>query len=119
MAPPKSWGTPVHDDPVSRDACGASGHPCHDGMDRPGMRPDGPACTRGPRIPGNRRRRLQGDTQCWSHVPTYDQWCMSRRIHCLWKGGGDPLLRLSLIHISEPTRLGMISYAVFCLKKKK
>src|SRR5450759_4536701 len=24
-------------------------------------------------------------------------------------------LRLSLIHISEPTRLGMISYAVFCL----
>src|SRR5450756_1692242 len=26
---------------------------------------------------------------------------------------------LSLIHISEPTRLGMISYAVFCLKKKK
>ena len=28
------------------------------------------------------------------------------------------LLRLSLIHISEPTRLGMNSYAVFCLKKK-
>ena len=28
-------------------------------------------------------------------------------------------LMLSLIHISEPTRLGMISYAVFCLKKKK
>src|SRR5450756_1676964 len=25
---------------------------------------------------------------------------------------------ISLIHISEPTRLGMISYAVFCLKKK-
>src|SRR5450756_737651 len=24
---------------------------------------------------------------------------------------------LSLMHISEPTRLGMISYAVFCLKK--
>src|SRR5450759_774826 len=30
-----------------------------------------------------------------------------------------PALGLSLIHISEPTRLGMISYAVFCLKKKK
>src|SRR5450759_5763917 len=30
-----------------------------------------------------------------------------------------PLPTLSLIHISEPTRLGMISYAVFCLKKKK
>src|SRR5450759_4624800 len=30
-----------------------------------------------------------------------------------------PIYWLSLIHISEPTRLGMISYAVFCLKKKK
>ncbi|KQI07115.1 hypothetical protein K777_10155, partial [Campylobacter coli CVM 41970] len=28
-------------------------------------------------------------------------------------------LQLSLIHISEPTRLLSISYAVFCLKKKK
>ena len=28
-------------------------------------------------------------------------------------------LLLSLIHISEPTRLRRISYAVFCLKKKK
>ena len=28
------------------------------------------------------------------------------------------VIKLSLIHISEPTRLGMISYAVFCLKKK-
>src|SRR5674536_151478 len=28
-------------------------------------------------------------------------------------------MRLSLIHISEPTRLLSISYAVFCLKKKK
>src|SRR5450756_1969606 len=31
----------------------------------------------------------------------------------------DLTYKLSLIHISEPTRLGMISYAVFCLKKKK
>src|SRR5678815_3822556 len=30
----------------------------------------------------------------------------------------DPII-LSLIHISEPTRLLSISYAVFCLKKKK
>src|SRR5450756_733372 len=30
----------------------------------------------------------------------------------------EALTYLSLIHISEPTRLGMISYAVFCLKKK-
>src|SRR5450756_1149739 len=33
-------------------------------------------------------------------------------------GDGESLWTLSLIHISEPTRLGMISYAVFCLKKK-
>src|SRR5665648_1200861 len=32
---------------------------------------------------------------------------------------GCKLSYLSLIHISEPTRLGMISYAVFCLKKTK
>src|SRR5450756_1934374 len=35
------------------------------------------------------------------------------------KDTGSIYLHLSLIHISEPTRLGMISYAVFCLKKKK
>ena len=29
------------------------------------------------------------------------------------------ILKLSLIHISEPTRQAEISYAVFCLKKKK
>src|SRR5450756_313200 len=34
-------------------------------------------------------------------------------------GGKGSESHLSLIHISEPTRLGMISYAVFCLKKKK
>ena len=38
---------------------------------------------------------------------------------------GNPLIKekmdldLSLIHISEPTRRTPISYAVFCLKKKK
>ena len=32
-------------------------------------------------------------------------------------GSGNVVHNLSLIHISEPTRLGMISYAVFCLKK--
>src|SRR5674536_73308 len=34
-------------------------------------------------------------------------------------GDADGLLYISLIHISEPTRLLSISYAVFCLKKKK
>src|SRR5678815_2884745 len=31
----------------------------------------------------------------------------------------DAIVNISLIHISEPTRLLSISYAVFCLKKKK
>src|SRR5450756_2694338 len=39
----------------------------------------------------------------------------ARRQRKVIEGGA----HLSLIHISEPTRLGMISYAVFCLKKKK
>ena len=30
----------------------------------------------------------------------------------------ETLPALSLIHISEPTRLQLISYAVFCLKKR-
>src|SRR5678815_4116549 len=46
-------------------------------------------------------------------------WAVNRRTGDVrWKkplGGGN----LSLIHISEPTRLLSISYAVFCLKKKK
>src|SRR5450759_271199 len=38
---------------------------------------------------------------------------------CAQRADRDGALQdLSLIHISEPTRLGMISYAVFCLKKK-
>ena len=32
-------------------------------------------------------------------------------------GANDAVRILSLIHISEPTRRSMISYAVFCLKK--
>src|SRR5450759_3210840 len=35
-------------------------------------------------------------------------------LHITYNG---EIYNLSLIHISEPTRLGMISYAVFCLKK--
>ena len=34
-------------------------------------------------------------------------------------GGKNVSVNLSLIHISEPTRQAEISYAVFCLKKKK
>eukprot|EP00658_Telonema_sp_P-2_P000741 TRINITY_DN10266_c0_g1_i6.p1 TRINITY_DN10266_c0_g1~~TRINITY_DN10266_c0_g1_i6.p1 ORF type:complete len:477 (+),score=99.93 TRINITY_DN10266_c0_g1_i6:197-1627(+) len=36
-----------------------------------------------------------------------------------WVGDDEAPPDLSLIHISEPTRLLSISYAVFCLKKKK
>ena len=35
------------------------------------------------------------------------------------EGAENCTLHLSLIHISEPTRPLYISYAVFCLKKKK
>ena len=34
-------------------------------------------------------------------------------------GGNSDMSALSLIHISEPTRQAEISYAVFCLKKKR
>eukprot|EP00658_Telonema_sp_P-2_P014077 TRINITY_DN1533_c0_g1_i10.p1 TRINITY_DN1533_c0_g1~~TRINITY_DN1533_c0_g1_i10.p1 ORF type:complete len:266 (-),score=46.78 TRINITY_DN1533_c0_g1_i10:19-816(-) len=41
-------------------------------------------------------------------------------LRCLGCGSpSQPVCELSLIHISEPTRLLSISYAVFCLKKKK
>eukprot|EP00658_Telonema_sp_P-2_P016716 TRINITY_DN16481_c0_g1_i2.p1 TRINITY_DN16481_c0_g1~~TRINITY_DN16481_c0_g1_i2.p1 ORF type:complete len:457 (-),score=91.36 TRINITY_DN16481_c0_g1_i2:120-1490(-) len=40
-------------------------------------------------------------------------------VHVIENNQKDVLQVLSLIHISEPTRLLSISYAVFCLKKKK
>ena len=40
-------------------------------------------------------------------------WCAVAMFLCGWLALGLPL-----IHISEPTRLLSISYAVFCLKKK-
>ena len=54
---------------------------------------------------------------CFLQVARY-QADNSRAIE-IWNNEDGPIARLSLIHISEPTRLGMISYAVFCLKKKK
>src|SRR5450759_4564896 len=53
--------------------------------------------------------------------PTHLNWYMREgRVRLRWGDGKSPeVFLLSLIHISEPTRLGMISYAVFCLKKKK
>src|SRR5450756_8226 len=53
---------------------------------------------------------------------------VARFLYTAWSRKGPILIALfvtlmmavvfALIHISEPTRLGMISYAVFCLKKK-
>src|SRR5450756_2949224 len=45
--------------------------------------------------------------------------CLSSILHGSQRPDRVVVVDLSLIHISEPTRLGMISYAVFCLKKKK
>ena len=47
-------------------------------------------------------------------MPTYDN-----AAECIGMLEFLALLTLSLIHISEPTRQAEISYAVFCLKKKK
>src|SRR5678816_62406 len=48
---------------------------------------------------------------------------MAKSLGLAWTSGPTQRVRaplhLSLIHISEPTRLLSISYAVFCLKKKK
>src|SRR5680860_1916297 len=58
-------------------------------------------------------RRMDGigyhSVECWGGA-TFDS--------CLRFLDEDPW-ELSLIHISEPTRRTPISYAVFCLKKKK
>src|SRR5665647_408466 len=43
----------------------------------------------------------------------------STTIHFVAEGDDMDIGKLSLIHISEPTRRTPISYAVFCLKKKK
>ena len=52
--------------------------------------------------------------------------CVIGWLHCVRPqlfgsaiSGRDIAFDLSLIHISEPTRRTPISYAVFCLKKKK
>src|SRR5674536_402050 len=67
---------------------------------------------------------LQVDHRAGRHQTTLDQWGQLReddrlvqtRVRALVS---DERRYLSLIRISEPTRLLSISYAVFCLKKKK
>src|SRR5665213_55518 len=47
------------------------------------------------------------------------KYVISTHYHADHSGGNGKMYELSLIHISEPTRQAEISYAVFCLKKKK
>src|SRR5678815_803351 len=79
--------------------------------------------------PGLRRRRLcrdllllnDGCDDAWTNCATT---LLCPHLDGSKKNGNDKEsktgtgLHLSLIHISEPTRLLSISYAVFCLKKK-
>src|SRR5450756_14040 len=67
-----------------------------------------------PALRGSRlARRTLGPTRGLTDVKRHEGCLLTNR--CIGRGS---LHDLSLIHISEPTRLGMISYAVFCLKKK-
>src|SRR5450756_2010219 len=63
------------------------------------------------------RGTTERSTSTFMRVPPNDPTPSSGRRHAVRQSPLRPYL--SLIHISEPTRLGMISYAVFCLKKKK
>eukprot|EP00658_Telonema_sp_P-2_P048313 TRINITY_DN36759_c0_g1_i1.p1 TRINITY_DN36759_c0_g1~~TRINITY_DN36759_c0_g1_i1.p1 ORF type:complete len:364 (+),score=51.98 TRINITY_DN36759_c0_g1_i1:209-1300(+) len=54
---------------------------------------------------------------CRSHVQDADGQALALSLKMGWVLTA--VMLLSLIHISEPTRLLSISYAVFCLKKKK
>ena len=62
-----------------------------------------------------------------SQLTVYELIALGRQPYTNWFGRLtsedqhkiETAMELSLIHISEPTRLRRISYAVFCLKKKK
>eukprot|EP00658_Telonema_sp_P-2_P085768 TRINITY_DN984_c0_g1_i6.p1 TRINITY_DN984_c0_g1~~TRINITY_DN984_c0_g1_i6.p1 ORF type:complete len:430 (-),score=96.60 TRINITY_DN984_c0_g1_i6:28-1317(-) len=59
------------------------------------------------------------DEMVSSEQDANNMWCWIKRIFGLVLCYLAYSMMLSLIHISEPTRLLSISYAVFCLKKKK
>src|SRR5678816_1770966 len=62
--------------------------------------------------------RINGIKSDWFNINSgVRQGCVMT--HWLFNLYVDGVMKLSLIHISEPTRLLSISYAVFCLKKKK
>src|SRR5660398_241964 len=68
-------------------------------------------------------RTCDGDYFCWAKKPGVFRYHDDMEDLLPRISAADLLvlatpLYLSLIHISEPTRLRRISYAVFCLKKK-
>src|SRR5674536_375042 len=87
-----------------------------------------PTPTKGPRLgggPAHERLMLANlATALFEHGRITTTTAKAKRLRPLaerlvtFAKRGD-LHALSLIHISEPTRLLSISYAVFCLKKKK
>ena len=60
--------------------------------------------------------RIRGE-ESYETIEAYTGNCDGLGIEGTEKMVWSPDSLLSLIHISEPTRLGMISYADFCLKK--
>ena len=73
------------------------------------------------RLPPIDLTQMTGDS--WFSISPDGNWTAQVQVaYPFDKNGvttGDQYYVLSLIHISEPTRLLSISYAVFCLKKKK
>src|SRR5450756_2990901 len=70
--------------------------------------------------PGARRETLESYIKRLEKLETLaDSFPGVEKVYAMQAGREIRIMVLSLIHISEPTRLGMISYAVFCLKKKK
>src|SRR5450759_6027886 len=88
------------DDPVAGDGLGPE--PIHPGRLQPLPRPGGEVA------PGVLLQRSEEVAQCRVAPAVVGE--------VIANPAEERVLTLSLIHISEPTRLGMISYAVFCLK---
>ena len=60
-------------------------------------------------------QRKEAETTLRSRHPDFEDIRGDDKFHEWAKEQPEAIQGLSLIHISEPTRLGMISYAVFCL----
>src|SRR5665648_447374 len=60
--------------------------------------------------------KLQNKLRNTKYTTIFEMWVPSEKTEWIVSVIEKAAEHLSLIHISEPTRLGMISYAVFCLK---